>query len=354
MRTDYDGIQYVGMDLHRHRSVLVSMTADGERLWTEKIDNSPAALRQTLAQAGPEPKVVLEATHGWYWATDTLQTAGAEVHLAHPLGVKAFTYRRVKNDRRDAADLADLLRMNRLPEAWIAPEPVRQLRELTRYRIKLVRLRAGGRDQIHAILAKRGIPAACRDIFGTGGRIWLQAVALPQPYAGKLGSLLRLTDALTDEIGLLEEVIADLLAGHAGYRAIQACDGIGPILAAVIVAEVGDVRRFKRPEQLASWAGLTPRHRESDCKVARGHITKQGPPTLRWALVEAVQRVPATSVIGQVKAGILARRSPEAKSIAKIAAARELLELVFYGLRDGRIRRLERHRTPAAGADTTE
>ncbi|MEV4189742.1 transposase, partial [Streptosporangium canum] len=220
---------------------------------------------------------------------------------------------------------------------------------LTRYRIKLVRLRTGCRDQIHAILAKRGIPATCSDIFGIGGRAWLQALPLPQPYAGKLDSLLRVIDALTDEIHLLEEVIADLLANHTGYRAIQTCDGIGPILAAVIVAEIGDVHRFKRPEQLASWAGLTPRHRESDLKITRGHITKQGSPTLRWALVEAVQRVPATSIIGRVKTGILARRGAEAKHIAKVAAARQLLELVFYGLRDGRIRRLERYCAAAIG-----
>ena len=81
-----------------------------------------------IARAGKSPKVVLEATYGWYWAADTLAAAGAEVHLAHPLGVKAFTYRRVKNDERDSADLADLLRMGRLPEAWIAPHEVRELR----------------------------------------------------------------------------------------------------------------------------------------------------------------------------------------------------------------------------------
>jgi transposase len=141
MRTGYDGQQVVGMDLHRNRSVLVSMSVDGQWLWTEKIDNSPEALRKAIARAGLEPKVVLEATYGWYWAADTLKDAGAEVHLAHPLGVNAFSYRRVKNDKLDARDLADLLRMNRLPETWIAPEPIRQLRELTRYRIKLVRLR---------------------------------------------------------------------------------------------------------------------------------------------------------------------------------------------------------------------
>ena len=94
----YDGPQIVGMDLHRRRSVLVRMTGDGRRLGTAKITNSPAELRREIARAGSCPKV-LEATSGWYWAADVLQAAGAEVHLAHPLGVKAFAYRRVKMRR---------------------------------------------------------------------------------------------------------------------------------------------------------------------------------------------------------------------------------------------------------------
>jgi hypothetical protein len=82
---EYDGRQVVGMDLHRRRSVLVRMTEDGRRLGMIRIANSPAALRQALAEAGHSPRVVLEATYGWHWAADTLAAAGAEVHLAHPL-----------------------------------------------------------------------------------------------------------------------------------------------------------------------------------------------------------------------------------------------------------------------------
>jgi transposase len=153
MTEAYDGRQVVGMDLHRRRSVLVRMTEDGRKLETVRIENSPQALRAVLGRAGRNPRVVVEATYGWYWAVDVLEEAGAEVHLAHPLGVKAFTYRRVKDDERDAADLADLLRMGRLPEAWIAPPEIRELRELTRYRHKLVGLRTSCRDQVHAVLA---------------------------------------------------------------------------------------------------------------------------------------------------------------------------------------------------------
>jgi transposase len=352
MEKAYDGRQVVGMDLHRRRSVLVRMTGDGQRLGTARITNSPVALRKEIARAGKSPRVVLEATYGWYWAADTLAAAGAEVHLAHPLGVKAFSYRRVKNDERDAADLADLLRMGRLPEAWIAPREVRELRELTRYRQKLVHLRTSCKDQVHGVLAKLGVPLTCSDIFGTAGSAWLDALRLPQPYSGKVTSLRHLAGELTAEITMLTGVIGDLLAGDRGYQVIQQLPGIGPVLAAVIVAEIGDVTRFKTAAQLCSWAGLTPRHRESDVKVARGHVTKQGSRLLRWALIEAIQRIPRDCVIGGIKDAIIARRGKEAKNIAKVAAARRLLTLVFYGMRDGHIRCLSRPRQdpPAAPA----
>jgi transposase len=150
--------------------------------------------------------VVVEATYGWYWAADVLQAAGAELHLAHPLGVKAFSCRRVKNDERDCADLAGLLRLGRLPEAWIAPPQVRELRELTRYRIKLVRLRTSAKDQVHAVLAKLGIPVPCSDLFSACGTAWLDGLRLPQPYAGKTASLRQLTGWLTGEISMLDDV----------------------------------------------------------------------------------------------------------------------------------------------------
>jgi transposase len=339
MTEAYDGRQVVGMDLHRRRSVLVRMSMDGRKLETARIGNSPAALRAVLARAGSSPRVVVEATYGWYWAADTLAAAGAEVHLAHPLGVKAFSYRRVKNDERDCQDLADLLRLGRLPEAWIAPPPVRALREVTRYRHKLVGQRTSCKDQVHAVLAKSGIAVTRSDIFGPGGGIWLDGLVLPQPYAGKVASLRALTGVLDGEIGRLEAQAAAMLAGDPGYAAIRQLPGIGPVLGAVICAEIGDITRFGKPGQLSSWAGLTPRHHESDTRVIRGHVSKQGSRMLRWALTEAIQHQPAGTRPRQVKEAITGRRGPEARGIAKTAAARVLLTQVFYALRDGQVRR---------------
>jgi transposase len=106
----------------------------------------------------------------------------------------------------------------------------------------------------------------------------------------------------------------------------------------VFVAEIGDVSRFARPQQLCSWAGMTPKHRESDTKVHRGRITKQGSRLVRWAAVEAVQRVRG-GPIATARARIGEHRGV---NIGKVAAARKLLTLVFYGLRDGHIRALAR------------
>ena len=171
--SEYDGKQFVGIDLHRHRSVIVRQTVEGEQLGVVRIANDPLTLGLEIAKAGECPEVVLEATYGWYWAADVLAEAGARVHLAHPLGIKGFTYRRVKNDVRDAADLADLLRMGRLPEAWIAPPATRELREVVRHRAKLVALRSGVKASVHAVLARQGLHIPVTDLLGERGRVLL-------------------------------------------------------------------------------------------------------------------------------------------------------------------------------------
>src|SRR6476620_729206 len=280
------------MDLHRRRSVLVRMTEAGERLETVRISNDPEYLREVMTRAGEAPDVVLEATYGWYWAADTLAELGAQVHLAHPLGVKMFTLRRVKNDVRDAADLADLLRMGRLPEAWIAPPATRELRGLVRHRAKLVGMRSHCQAQIHAVLAKCGIQVSMTDLFGLSGSELLYRLELPKPYAARIASLRRIITALDFEIDAFAGQVRGRLARDPGFVAVQSIPGVGPILGAVFVAEVGDVHRFARAEELTCWAGLTPKHHESDKHVHRGKITKQGSRLVRWAAIESVQILP--------------------------------------------------------------
>jgi len=137
------------------------------------------------------------------------------------------------------------------------------------------------------------------------------------------------------EVVALDRRVAAQLGNHHGYWTVQQIHGVGPVTAAVFVAEIGDVTRFPSPSHLASWAGMTPRHRESDTKVRRGSITKQGSRLLRWALVEAVSKNHGD---GKIKADYRRIAERRGRNIARVAAARRLLTLVYYGLRDGEIR----------------
>ncbi|WP_221623256.1 transposase [Micromonospora globispora] len=186
------------------------------------------------------------------------------------------------------------------------------------------------------MLGKQGVTVPMSDLFGKAGGKLLDDLHLDPAYHARIVSLRRLIEALDFEIDVVARRTAAKLAAHPGYRAVQAIDGVGPVLAAIFVAEIGDVSRFHRPQQLCSWAGLTPRHRESDTTVHRGQITKQGSPLLRWAAIEAVQRL-SRGPIGATRVRVAARRG---SNIGKVAAGRKLLSLVFYGLRDGHIRAL--------------
>jgi len=308
-----------------------------DELFCDRIANEPMRLLEVVSAAGEGAEVVIEATYGWYWAVDLLQDAGFSVHLAHPSG-NDWGKRRVKNDERDARDLADLLRLGRLAEAWIAPPAIREARELVRYRAKLVRLRSGLKAQVHAVMAKEGVLPGVTDMFGPKGQTLLDAMELTDAYVVRVESLRDLIEVYDREVAMLERRIHELLRGDRGYQAIQKLDGVGRTIGAIFVTEIGDIHRFRSPEALCSWAGLTPRHRESDTKVVRGKITKQGSKLVRWAALEAIVRYPGGPPLRDTFHRIAERRGTNK---ARVATARRLMTLVYYGLRDGEIRCLE-------------
>jgi transposase len=167
-----------------------------------------------------------------------------------------------------------------LPEAWIAPPATRELRGWVRHRAKLVGLRSSLKCQVHGVLAHAGVWVPMSDLFGVAGQQLLAELSagdrLSIESRSRLDSALRVIGALEFEIELFAKLVNGRLRTDPGYRALQAIPGVGPVLAAVFVAEIGDITRFHRPAQLASWAGLTPKHHESDTTVHRGRITKMG------------------------------------------------------------------------------
>ena len=257
------------------------------------------------------------------------------VHLANPSGLN-WGKRRVKNDERDANDLVDMLRLGRLPEAWIAPPATRELRELVRYRAKLVALRSGLKAQVHAVMAKEGVLPNVTDMFGRAGNRQLDEMALGDVYTIRVESLRDLIEVYDREVAMLERKIrervhgASGLSGDPGDQRDRSDHG-------------RDLRRGDRRRHPVPFPGRVvflgrahpqaPRvrhHRASrrddqarlTARALGGHRRHRPLPRRR----QTRRRLPQRS------------RNGAARTSATVAIARKILTLVYYGLRDGEIR----------------
>ena len=269
---------YVGIDLHRKSSQLCALDEAGEQLLSRRVVNEPAALLAVLAELPEPPTVALEAGFGWEWLADLLEEQGLELHLAHPLRTRAIAAARVKTDAVDARTLAELLRGRLLPEAYVAPPELRELRQLLRQRVWLTQLRSALTNRVHALLAREGIQRRYRDLFRPGGRAFLAALALPAPTRARLEQLLRLLDGFECEIGALAAEIDARAETDPRVAVLTQLPGIGRSSALLVIAELGDVGRFPSAAKACSYAGLTPRVRASGERRRLGAISRQGPP----------------------------------------------------------------------------
>lgn len=324
---------YVGVDLHRKRSHVVAVDAEGQPVLSRRIDNDPGEFLRIFGQLGPEPvEVAFEATYRWEWFADLLADAGISTHMSHLPATKAITAARVKNDVVDARTLAHLLRTSLLPEAWIAPPEAREARRLVRMRTSLVRIRAQLKCQVHALVAEHGVQAPNGGgLFGKAGRLLLADLQLPAISQGRVQASLRMIDAISDEVAAANREIRELFGSDPRVARLSAISRVGPITAAVMVAEVWDVNRFPSPDRLCSWAGLTPSERSSDIHTRRGHISKQGSRWLRWVMVEVAARPDVHPAFRTFHDRIARRRG---RKIAGVALARRVLTLCYYALRD--------------------
>ena len=328
-------MMYVGIDLHRKRSHVAALDDQGQLVLSRRVQSEPAEFLRIFGELGPQPiEVAFEATFGWGWLADLLADAGVPAHMAHPLATKAIAAGRVKNDAVDARTLANLLRGNLLPEAWMAPPEGREARRLARMRAGLMRITSRLKCQVHAVLAEHGVTTSVSDAFGKRGRQQLDQVALPEISRHRVEANLRLIDSIAAEVKLAERELTIHFAGDPRVKRLLPIPGIGFITAAMVTAEIWDVSRFRTPDQLSSWAGLTPRERSSADHTRRGHISKQGSRWLRWILVEsaaqhALRDETLRSFFLKVRRG-----SPDRNKIAHVAVAHRLLTLCFYALRD--------------------
>ncbi len=235
-------------------------------------------------------EVALEATTGWRFVVEELRRVGAEVHLAEPAQTSASrgTKQHAKNDRADTRHLRELLMARRLPECWIAPDHLLDLRARVRLRHTLVDQRGEWQQRMQAVLYHHGLPKRAGLLTGEN-RASIGQLPLSGGAREQIAVALAMIDAVDVQILPLDREVRSYARRQAGCRAIQAHYGIGALRSVVILAELGDTRRFSSSREAVRYGGLDITVHASDKRRAPGHLSRQGPPVLRWALYEAAQ-----------------------------------------------------------------
>lgn len=323
---------HVGVDLHQRFCYMTALDARGQLITAGQVANEEAALRSYFQQFRGPVQAAVEACSFWPAFRQAIPKR-VELRMVHPQRVKAIAAAKLKNDRIDSATLAHLLRCDLLPEAWMADEATRELRQQVRMRATLVRQRTRLKNQVHAILHQQGLRYEGSDLFGRSGRAWLKQVALPAAGGAAIQVYLKLIDAFSAQIQQQEQQLRKGWEKDARVTWLETIPGIGWYSAILLVAEIGDVQRFADKRALTNYAGLVPWLRESADKRRSGSITRVGSPWLRWIMVEAAQTALRKYPEVQRWAKPLLRKKH--KNTVVVAIARKLLVAVWAMLHDG-------------------
>jgi transposase len=283
-----------GLDVHRRQ---ITFDYVNERTGEVRRGRAPACrelLRWWLASEVTErpARFAVEACTGWRFVVEELTAAGIEVHLAEPADTAAARgpKRRAKTDRTDARHLRELLAGGRLPESWIPPDQVVEMRALLELFKDLRDEHTGWVQRVHATLFHHGVVAAEGNLLAADSRRRLeQGIGLSAAGHQAVLTALRVLDRLDAELVPLRRQIAAFARRQPGCRALQTRYGVGPITAAAIWAELGDTRRFSASRKAVRHTGLDITVHSSDDKRAAGRLSRQGSPLLRWALFEAAK-----------------------------------------------------------------
>lgn len=282
----------MGLDQHRGQITGEWIDTDtGEVQRTRVAPADRAAVRKLLERfGGRELDVALEATTGWRFVAEELRRVGASVHLAEPAETAGLRgpKKRAKGDRADARHLRELLMVGRLPESWIPPDHILDLRSRVRLRHTLSEQRGEWQQRIQATLYHHGCLQR-RQLMTGEGRKWLAAQPLPDTARETVTVALEMIDAVDRQIAPLDKELRCLARRQAGCKALMAHYGIGELTAVTILAELGDCTRFSSSRQAVRYAGMDITVHQSDQRRSPGHLSRQGPPALRWALFEAAQ-----------------------------------------------------------------
>jgi len=322
---------YIGVDLHKKTCYITVMDYEGKIEKQIEISTDRDEVRKFFEKYR-EAKVVVESTMNWIPFYENLESLGCKVFLSNPLQTKAIASARIKNDKVDSRVLADLLRTNLLPTAYIQPRAIRDLKELVRQRAHFVELRTRIKNKIHSALFKTNVKHNFTNLYGVAGMEWLRNLELRDVYKQELERYLLTLKHLNGQIEEVSEVIKKTAKLDYDCKLLMTIPGISFYSALMIKSEIGNISRFRNAQKLCSYAGLIPSTYASAEKVRHGRITKQGSKWLRKTVIDAItsgSRNPNRIAIFYKKL-----KMSKGTGKAKVAAGRKLCSVIFAMLTD--------------------
>lgn len=342
---------YLGIDYHRDYSHIAVKDKDGNEVINTKILNDKMVLNCFLEELAQPTKATVEAGRTSFVIYDLLTDLGVDVLMADPLKTRAIAEARIKTDTIDARTLADLLRANLIPEVYVPAKEIRQIKDILRQRIFLVRLSTMIKGRIRQLVDRNHleIPKNTKgksiDLFGKIGLSFLKKVPLVENEQKLLQMDIELLSFIQEKIRQTEELIEENLKDSFNYQVLLSVPGFGKILAAIVALEIDTVERFSRVGKLLSYSGLCPSTFASGGKVFHGRILKSCNRYLKFAFIEAAWCAVRYSPYFQAYFNRMVRKKGPQKAI--VCLAKKLCIIVYKVLKEKRLYQ-ERVYRPAA------
>jgi transposase len=324
-------MNYIGMDIHKQFTVAVVKDKDGNKIETEKFENSKDSFRKFLSPYSPaETKIVMESTSVWESIYDMMEDMNYPIKLANPVKTRAIAESRIKTDKVDADILCDLLRLDAVAESYIPSKEERMLRDIIRARKTLVQGKVRVKNKIHAILTKTGLKLPYKSICKSS-MAWIVEEIETKHFNMKTITTcyLNMLEQFNFEIKKIDEKLSEIAMKDNRVQLLKTIPGIGNIIAITIIAEIGDINRFKSSKKLCSYAGLVPGIRQSGDTLKFGRLIKQSNKDLKTCFVEASWVLVRTKDANKFKwfYGNLSKKKGKQKAIC--AVARKLCCVVY-------------------------
>jgi transposase len=320
----------IGCDFHPSWEQVAWLDTETGETKEQKLVHGHGEAERFYGGLAAPALIGLEATGNCQWLLDRLRELGHEVWVGDAAAIRASTVRRQKTDQRDAAHILKLLVEGRFPKLWVPDREQRDLRQLLMHRHKLVEIRSRVKNGLQHLALNQGMQRK-RRLWSAAGQQALQQLPL-QPWATRRREdLLRLWRSLEEQIAPLDRAVEEAAQQNSEARLLMSQPGVGPITALAFVLTIGDVSRFARGKQVASYLGLIPCEHSSGGHQRLGAISKQGNRFLRMLLVEAAQS--AVRCDPELRRQYQHRCHSKPKNVAKVAVARKLAVRLYWMLR---------------------